>query len=85
MKYAYLLAALTMTGCTTVRPIFEYTHVSHAAQHVDKGTNYGTDMMGVGVRIRPMPGVTVDLIESYALQPLHGQREVFTGRVNVEF
>lgn len=73
-------------GCSTVRPLAEVQHISHASQHFGNNTtNYGWNLAGVGVRWRPAPGVVVDLLESYSLEEMNSHHEVFTGRVTVEF
>lgn len=78
--------ATLATACTQLRPLAEYQHLSHATQHFgDNRTNYGYDLASVGVRWRPTEAVTVDLLEGYSLQEMHGRREVFSGRVTVEF
>lgn len=78
--------AVLATGCASLTPLAEYQHLSHATQHFgDQRTNYGYDLASVGVRWRPTDHVTVDLLEGYSLQRMHGRREVFTGRVTVEF
>lgn len=75
-----------LVGCSTVRPLVEYQHQSHATQHFGENrTNYGYDVFSGGIRWRPVDGVTVDLLEGYSLQNFQGRREVFTGRVQVEF
>lgn len=80
------VVAVSCSGCSTVRPLAEYQHVSHATQHFGSDrTNYGYDMGSVGIRWRPLEGVTVDLLEGYAVQEIHGRHEVFTGRMTVEF
>lgn len=74
------------TGCANLAPLAEYQHLSHVTQHFGHNrTNYGYDLVSAGVRWRPAPGVTVDLLEGYALQGMHGRDEVFSGRVTVEF
>lgn len=77
---------LFLTGCANVRPLAEYQHQSHATQHFGSNrTNYGYDVVSAGIRWRPHEKVTVDLLEGYSMQEFQGRREVFTGRVQVEF
>ena len=71
-----------MVGCT---PIARYTHNSHALQHVDgSGEAKGFDMVGLGVKVKPVPKVTLEAVESYSFQSLHGRHEVFTGSITLE-
>lgn len=71
-----------MAGCT---PIARYTHNSHALQHVDgSGEAKGFDMVGLGVKLQIAPNVTVEALESYSFQSLHGRHEVFTGSITLE-
>lgn len=73
----YLLA-----GCAYVRPLSEYQHVSHASDGLG---GPGFDALSVGVRIRPIDGVTIDLLEGGTLYKVDGMQEMFTGRITVEF
>lgn len=91
MKRAILLIALILGGCETVRPLAEMSHVSHAIQHVDRNVttwacapNCGYNVYSVGFRWRPFRGFTVDALEGYTRDGLHGQHEVFTGRITWE-
>lgn len=85
---AVVLALLffLLAGCSTVRPLAEFQHISHATQHFGSNpTNYGWDVASGGIRWRPVEGVTVDLLEGYSFEEMNGRHEVFTGRVTVEF
>lgn len=84
-----LLAVLLMcivlyftTGCSHVRPLAEYQHISHASDGIG---GLGFDTVSVGIRWRPTENVTVDLLEGYTPNGLNNRHEVFTGRVQVEF
>lgn len=82
----WLAVMYLLTGCGSVRPLADYSHLSHTTQHYgDNQTNYGFDILSGGIRWRPTPGVTIDLLEGYSKQEMHGRHEVFTGRVTVEF
>lgn len=73
-------------GCANVRPLAEVQHTSHATQHFGSDrTNYGWNVISGGIRWRPHPGVTVDLLEGYSYEEMNGRHEVFTGRMTVEF
>jgi hypothetical protein len=77
---------LLLAGCSTVNVLTEYQHISHASQHVGSNrTSYGYDMISIGVRWKPTQAVTIDLLEGYNFQRMHGRDEVFTGRMTVEF
>jgi hypothetical protein len=90
------MSVLLVSGCETigqyqVRPLVEMEHVSHALQHVDKDVtnwncspNCGYNLYSIGARWRPFSGFTVDLLEGYTKDQLHGQKEVFTGRITWE-
>lgn len=80
---AVLLALMfLLCGCSTVRPLSEYQHVSHASDGLG---GPGFDTLSLGIRWRPVEGVQVDLLEGYSPNGLDGQQEIFTGRVTVEF
>lgn len=78
----------------SIRPLVEVVHVSHALQHVKKPDandwrcepKCGYNAYSLGVRIRPAhtPGLSIDLLEGYTKNGLHGQKEVFTGRLTWE-
>ncbi len=83
MKRIFVVALiLGLSGCSSVRPLTEYQHISHAGDGLG-GPGY--DIVSFGVRWRPMKGVTVDLMEGYTPYGLDRQKEVFTGRVTAEF
>ena len=77
-----IAAAVMLSGCSTVRPLSEYQHVSHASDGLG---GPGFDTLSLGIRWRPMEGVQVDLLEGYSPNKLNDRNEVFTGRVTVEF
>lgn len=80
-----IVGCALLFGCTTVRPLVEVSHTSHATQHFGSNrTNYGWNVYSVGVRWRPVRGVTVDLLEGYSPEKLDGRHEVFQGRVQWE-
>lgn len=84
--FLWSLVIYLLSGCSTVRPLAEYQHISHATQHFGSNpTNYGWDVASFGIRWRPAEGVTVDLLEGYSFEEMNGRHEVFTGRVTVEF
>jgi opacity protein-like surface antigen len=87
MNKIFVIAILSLcTGCSTVRPLAEYQHISHATQHAGRNkTNLGYNIVSAGIRWAPTEGVTVDLLEGYNFQKMHGRDEVFTGRVTVTF
>lgn len=89
MKRLLIIAALAASGCQTVHPLVEVAHVSHARQHVNKDISFcapkcGYNAYSAGIRWRPTSGLTVDLLEGYTKEQLHGQKEVFTGRITWE-
>lgn len=86
IKIGSLLAVLLgLTGCQTLTPIAEASHTSHATQHVGPNrTNYGWNTVGLGVRFK-RGGLTVDMVESYSVEPVDGMHEVFQGRLVYEF
>lgn len=71
-----------LSGCSHVRPLAEYQHVSHASDGLG---GPGFDTLSLGIRWRPIEGVTVDLLEGYSPNKLDDRHEIFTGRVQVEF
>lgn len=71
-----------LSGCSTIRPLAEYQHVSHASDGLG---GPGFDTLSLGIRWRPVKGVTVDLLEGYSPNKLNNRNEIFTGRVQVEF
>jgi hypothetical protein len=89
MSYPTIAAALLLSSsCATITPVAEYQHISHATQHFKSNpTNYGYDMIGVGVRWRPTPDVTIQALENYVFQAeaLNGIPETFTLRATFEF
>lgn len=84
MSHVLLWVAVVymLVGCSTVRPLSEYQHVSHASDGLG---GPGFDTLSLGIRWRPYDGVQVDLLEGYSPNGLDGQKEIFTGRVTVEF
>lgn len=78
----WAIALYLLSGCSTVRPLAEYQHVSHASDGLG---GPGFDTLSLGIRWRPMEGVTVDLLEGYSPNKLNNRNEIFTGRVQVEF
>lgn len=80
-------AMLIASACAYVRPLAEARHDSVTTQHVDgEGHNYGCNLIGGGLRWRPLPKVQVDVIEAYSLEPCFGQyHEVFSAKFNWEF
>lgn len=78
---------MLLAGCSHVRPLAEAQHISHVIQHLGRSdsANYGANLASVGVRIRPAQSVTIDLLEGYSFEEMHGTHEVFTGRITVEF
>jgi hypothetical protein len=82
-----LLLALLCGGCSTLKPtgLVEVSHTSHASQHFGPDqTNYGWNVYSLGVRLRPIKGLTIDLTEGYSPERLDGRHEVFNGRVTYE-
>lgn len=77
-----IFVVVSCVGCSTVRPLSEYQHVSHASDGLG---GPGFDTLSLGIRWRPYDGVQVDLLEGYSPNGLDGQKEIFTGRVTVEF
>jgi hypothetical protein len=77
-----LMVAMGMSGCSALRPLAEYQHTSHASDGLG---GPGFDVISFGVRWRPMDGVTVDILEGYSPNGLDNKKEVFTGRMQVEF
>lgn len=77
-----IAVVVSCSGCSTVRPLSEYQHVSHASDGLG---GPGFDTLSLGIRWRPYDGVQVDLLEGYSPNGLDGQKEIFTGRVTVEF
>lgn len=77
-----IAAVLMLSGCSTVRPLSEYQHVSHASDGLG---GPGFDTLSLGIRWRPVEGVQVDLLEGYSPNGLDQRKEIFTGRVTVEF
>jgi hypothetical protein len=77
-----LCLVIVLSGCTTVRPLVEVSHTSHLTQHFGNNrTNYGWNVVGLGARIRPTTGVTIDVIEGYSFEPVDGRHEVFQARL----
>jgi hypothetical protein len=79
------LIIASMIGCSSIKPLVEVSHTSHATQHFGSNkTNYGWNVYSVGVRVRPYKGVTVDVLEGYTPERLDGRHEVFTARLQWE-
>lgn len=78
----WVAIVLLFAGCAYVRPLSEYQHVSHASDGLG---GPGFDALSIGMRIRPMDGVTIDLLEGATVYKVDGMQEMFTGRITVEF
>lgn len=78
--------ALALGGCSTITPVVEVSHTSHALQHMDgtHGAN-GFDVASAGLRWRPIRGLTIDALEGYTPETLDRRHEVFNGRITYEF
>lgn len=86
MKTLLAVSTLFLASCSTMRPLAEFSHISHATQHFGpNATNYGWNVASMGIRIRPIDGVCIDILEGYSLEEMNGRHEVFTGRMTVEF
>lgn len=84
-RIAIACLALILGGCASVHPLVEVSHTSHVSQHYGPNqTNYGWNVVSVGVRWRPVKGVQVDVLDGYTPQLVDYRHEVFTARVQWE-
>lgn len=85
LKLSTVLALLGLSGCESIKPLVEVSHTSHITQHFGKDrTNYGYNVVSVGVRARPARGVVIDIMDGYSGDELDSRHEVFQARLEWE-
>lgn len=84
MKVTIALVVVLLGGCSSLHPIVQYGHTSHALQHMrEHSTNVGFDTVGAGMRYRKGK-LDIDVTENYTPEGLDRQHEVFEARITYE-
>jgi hypothetical protein len=87
MKRLLLVVGIALLSGCAVHPVFQVEHLSHPFQHIRRDKeNLGGNIASVGLRGRPIKGVTVDVMWGYTVGKayINGENDIFQARMTWE-